>query len=111
MDAAARKEAIRAFKEKKAHRGVFAVRCIATGRVWVGPSMNLDASATGQAFFVRQGNHPNRELQQEFDQAGADAFRFEALEALPDDVPLLELNDVLKARTQFWRASLNARPV
>ena len=42
-----RKEVVRKFKERKPLLGVFAVRCTATGLVWVGASRNLDATRNG----------------------------------------------------------------
>ncbi len=39
-----RKAAIRAFKERKTPRGIFAVRCSVTGGVWVDSAMDLDAA-------------------------------------------------------------------
>jgi len=44
---AERKEAIRKFKEIKLLRGTFAVKCTATGRIWVDSSRNLDATRNG----------------------------------------------------------------
>ena len=54
---AARKEAIQKFKERKTALGVFAVRCTATGRVWVDSSRNLDAAKNGTWFGLRNGSH------------------------------------------------------
>jgi hypothetical protein len=63
---AARKEAIRMFKEQKPLRGAFAVRCTATGRVWAGSSGNLDAARNRFWFCLRNGSHPDKALQNEW---------------------------------------------
>ena len=63
MSTAARKEAIRRFKEQTPGRGVFAVRCTASGRTWVGHSQNLGASHNGIWFALQQHAHRDRALQ------------------------------------------------
>jgi hypothetical protein len=61
---AERKEATRKFKERKARVGVFAVRCVATARTWVGSARNLDATKNRFWFCLRNGDHPDKLLQQ-----------------------------------------------
>jgi hypothetical protein len=39
-----RKDAIKEYKARAPNRGVFAIRCLASGGAWVGASLNLDAS-------------------------------------------------------------------
>ena len=60
-----RKEVVRKFKERKPLLGVFAVRCTATGRVWVGASRNLDATRNGSWFCLRNGSYHDKALQEE----------------------------------------------
>ena len=52
-----RKEAVRQYKEKKPSIGIYAVRCTATGRVWVGSSLNLEATKNRCWFSLRGGMH------------------------------------------------------
>ncbi len=104
-----RKEAVNAFKMRKTPRGVFAVRCAATGQAWVNSSMNLDAARNGIWFFLRNGYHQNKELQAEWNARGAEAFQFEVLEKLDDDVSPLALSDLLKEKKRHWTAQLGAR--
>ena len=106
-----RKQAIREFKERKVSRGIFAVRCIATGTVWVDSSPNLGAAENSLWFCLRIGSHINKGLQAECDTHGKEAFRFEVLETLDDDVSALALGDLLKERRRHWLAELGARPV
>jgi hypothetical protein len=60
-----KKEAIRKFKEHKPLLGVYAVRCMASGRVWVGTSRNLDATRNGIWFSLRNGGYIDKALQRE----------------------------------------------
>ncbi len=104
-----RREVIRNFKEFKPLRGAFAVRCTATGRIWVGASPNLGAVKNRSWFSLRHGSHPNKTLQEEWRAEGESAFRFEILEKLDDDVSPLEIGDLLKEKTHHWVAELDAQ--
>jgi hypothetical protein len=97
-----RKEAIDEYKARKPHRGIFAVRCEASGRVWVGAAPNLEAAKNGAWFTLRIGSHRDAALQAEWRAHGEDAFRFEVLEELDDDVPAMLLRDVLKEKKASW---------
>jgi len=97
-----RKEIIKEFKERKVPRGVFAVRCTATGRAWVDSSMNLEASRNRAWFSLRLGSHDNKRLQAEWNARGEEEFEYVVLETLKDDVPALELRDVLKDKKKHW---------
>ena len=97
-----RKEAIREYKERKTERGICAIRCTATGSVWVESSLNLGASRNGTFFALRAGLHRDKTLQAEFNAHGEAAFAFDILEVLPEDVDALNLRDVLKQRRLHW---------
>jgi hypothetical protein len=104
-----RKEAIRAFKERKAARGIFALRCMATGQVWVESSLNLEAAQNGLFHFLRNGYHSDAALQAEWNAHGPEAFQYEVLEKLADDVLTIEARDQLKEKKLRWAAQCDAR--
>jgi hypothetical protein len=104
-----RKEAIRKFKERKPSVGTYAVRCVATGRAWVGTSRNLEATKNGGWFCLRSGSHQDKSLQQQWDVHGETAFQYEILDRVDEDVHPLELNDLLKLKRNDWAARLNAQ--
>src|SRR6266852_6304555 len=99
----ARKEAIKEYKARKPKRGVFAVRCT-TGQVWVGSTPNLDAAQNSLWFCLRQGLHHSKALQAEWNTHDKDAFQYESLEKLDDDVSPIALNDLLKEKKRHWVA-------
>jgi hypothetical protein len=104
-----RKEAIQEYKNRKAARGVFAMRCTATGHVWVDSSPNLDAARNGLWFFLRNGYHHDQALQAEWNTHGEQAFQYEILEKLDDDLSPLGVKDLLKEKKRRWAAQLGAR--
>ncbi len=105
---AVRKEAIRKFKELKTPRGAYAVRCTATGGVWVGASRNLDAAKNGAWFALRIGSHMSKTLQAEWNAHGEPAFEYEILEKLDDDVSPMAIDDLLKEKRAHWVEQLGA---
>jgi hypothetical protein len=106
-----RKAAISAYKEIKTASGVYAVTCSATGETWVGSSRHLDTQQNGLWFQLRLGSARNPQLQAAWNQHGADAFSFEALERLPDDLSDMARKDELKRREAAWREQLDARAI
>lgn len=108
MDGAARKAAIDAYKERKTAAGVFAVRCMASGEVWVGESTHLDTQQNGLWFSLRHGSNRNPAMRAAWKVHGEAAFVFEALERLSEDVPAYLRRSRLKERGDAWRAKLAA---
>ncbi len=104
-----RKEASRKFKERKPSRGVFAVRCTATGQVWVGSFANLEAMRNRLWFSLGLGAHRDPALQAEWNAHGEAAFQYEILEKFDDDLCAIEVNDRLKQRKRHWAGRLGAR--
>ena len=107
MKPAQRKEMVREYKERKVRQGVFTVRCLPDGALWIGTSRDLDAQQNGIWFQLRIGNHMNRGLQQAWNRHGADAFRFELLEIVEDDNAEM-VGLLLKEREQRWREQTGA---
>jgi hypothetical protein len=103
-----RKAAIREFKERKTARGTFAVRCLATAEVWVGSARNLDAVKNRIWFGLRLGNHSEKSLQERWNLHGEQAFEYEVLEKLDDDVSPLAEADALKEKKGQWMEKLAA---
>jgi hypothetical protein len=110
MDKTRRKEIARNYKERTPLQGVFAVRCGADGRVWVSASSHLDTRKSSLWFQLRQGGLPNAELQAAWNAHGETAFKFEVLEEVTDENPLL-IASLLKEREKHWRAKLGADKV
>lgn len=107
-----RKALIAAYKERKTAAGIYAVRCEASGRVWVGRTPNLDTVGNRLRFSLRSGTHPNRALQAAWSARGDDGFSIEPLERLEaDDEPAFARDRLLKDRLAHWRSRLDAPAV
>jgi hypothetical protein len=103
-----RKAARQQYKTRISARGVFAVRCVSTGHVWVGASPNLEAARNQIWFMLRHGLHRDQPLQGEWNVCGETTFQFEILETLEPDVAALLLRDLLNNRKNHWAMELGA---
>lgn len=112
VESSRRRDLARAYKERKQPRGVFAVVCDATGERWMSATHNLDKQQNMTWFTLRTGSHPNKALQAAWTAHGEAAFRYEVVDALPDDLTDADLIKAeLKALEALWRAETGARAV
>jgi hypothetical protein len=108
MDAVRRKQAIAAYKKREPAVGIFAVRCLVSGEIWTGQTLNLESIRNRIWFVLRLGGHPNGDLQRAWSAHGEDSFTFEELERLSNDDPPYIRDAILKERDQHWRQRLRA---
>ncbi len=107
MEKARKKEIARTYAERKRVQGVFAVRCAASGEVWISSSRNLDTQKNSVWFALRMGGHPNGAVQVAWNTHGEAAFTYEIVEELSDeDLTPMGFRDLLKARERDWREVL-----
>lgn len=109
MDKATRRAAVAAYKERKIVAALFALRCDATGQLWVGSSRNMEASRNRHLFALRMGGHPNPAVAAALKAHGLSAFAFEPLETYEEqDEDAYLQQKRLKARADHWRETLGA---
>ena len=72
--------------------------------------MDLDAAENRTFFLIRSGDaQMDKSVKIEFTTHGREAFTFEILEKLDDDLLPMEVRDQLKARKLHWKAQLNSK--
>lgn len=71
------------YKEMKTEGGVYQIRNTRNQKVFVTATPNLK-TINGRRFMLREGSHNNRQLQEEWNRYGEDAFVFEVLEVLEE---------------------------
>ena len=64
-------------------RGVYGIRRVDTGRIYIGSSVYIPRRWTQHRKQLRAGKHSNRALQSDWNVLGEDAFAFELVEHLP----------------------------
>ncbi|MCU0373252.1 MAG: GIY-YIG nuclease family protein [Ignavibacteria bacterium] len=81
-----KKEMRQEYKQRKFRMGVFQIRNLSNGKVFISGSVNLDAIWNRHKFQLEMGSHPNRDLQTDWNSSGADNFVFEILDEIkPSD--------------------------
>jgi hypothetical protein len=108
MEKQFRRQAVRDFKERSVARGIYAVRCAATGEVWVGASRNLGQQQNSIWFGLRNGGYINGAVQAAWRTHGEAAFSFETLEEIDAELGPVGQADALKSRLAKWQAELGA---
>ncbi|MGB3810377.1 MAG: GIY-YIG nuclease family protein [Parvibaculum sp.] len=109
MDKDRKRQIARNYKERKASPGVYAIRCTATGDIWIAPSRNLDSQQNGIWFTLRLGTHPNKALQAVWNAHGEASFAYEVVEQIEnEDLTPYLLDALLKERIAHWRTELGA---
>jgi hypothetical protein len=104
-----RKERIREYKQTPRPAGIFRVRNTTTGRSLVGSSVNIPGTLNRHRFQLEHGSHPDRELQQDWNALGPEAFAFEALDRLePRDDPAYDPSEDLRVLKEMWLEKLTA---
>ena len=78
-----KKELKQQYKEIKTEGGVYQIRNKENQKIYVDSLPNLK-SMNGRLMMLRAGRHKNRELQEDFNKYGEEAFVFEVLEVLEE---------------------------
>jgi len=107
----ARRAATAAYKKRKVEAGIYAVRCEASGEVWVGAWADLATVQNRIWFALRQGAHPRRDVLDAWRRHGESRFSFEILETLEEEASPYVRAVQLKDRAQHWREKLAAKPI
>ena len=77
-----RRELLDAYKQNPPAMGIFQIRHLPSGRIFVVPARNLRGIMNSHRFQLRFGSHPNTQLQADWSASGPEAFAFEALDEM-----------------------------
>lgn len=94
-----KKEIKREYKQRAPDMGIFQIRNLENGRVYIGRAMDLNGKLNSEKFQLKNDMHMNRELQGDFNELGENGFSFEILDRLraresPDHDPGRELKEL-----------------
>lgn len=104
-----RKSLIRDYKQNPRPAGLFVVRNNVNDRWFIGSSSDLPGSLNRHRFQLEMGSHPDKELQHDWNESGADAFTIEVLDRL--DIPegqIAAAAEDLEALQLLWLEKLDA---
>jgi len=108
MDSAQKKDLREQYRQMKPAMGVFAVRNIRSNRCFLEASADIPSMFNRIRFQLDMGMHPNRALQQDWKEQGADAFTFETIDRLEysNDAAKTDYREDLKTLKSLWRDRL-----
>ena len=102
-----RKALIREYKQTPTPMGIIQIRNTANGKIFLLAAKNIPGIINSQQFSLKNGSHPNSELQADYNSLGPGGFAFEVLDRLePKEGTEYDYNADLKALEQMWLEKL-----
>jgi group I intron endonuclease len=97
------KELKEEYKQKKPKMGVFQIKNIVNGKVFIGSSTDLQAIWHRQNLQLNIGMHPNSNLQKDWKEHGAENFIYEIIEEIKqsEDKPV-DYNKEIKTLEEMY---------
>jgi len=99
-----RKEMIKEYKQTLQPMGIYQIKNLSNGKVFIESSKNLNGSLNSGKFQLDVGSHRNRVLQEDYSKFGEDQFSFEILDRLEPkkDDPTYNYTDDLETLKGMW---------
>jgi len=95
------------YKQTPPDMGVYQVKNLASGRIYIGRAMDLKGKLNSERFQLKNDLHMNKELQKDFNELGADHFSFEALDRLAvKEDPGYDCSVDLRTLEEMWLEKL-----
>jgi hypothetical protein len=102
-----KKEIRERYKRTPPDMGVYLVKNLANGKIYIGRAMDLQGKLNSERFQLRNDLHRNKELQQDFNTLGMDHFAFEVLDRLAvKEAPGYDYSDDLRTLEALWLEKL-----
>lgn len=103
MDKLSRKELIKNYKEIAPRMGVFCIKNLSNGKVFLASSKNLHGIIDSHKIRLNNNMYFNTELQNDWNALGEKSFKMEILEELKSETKTLkELEDDLEIIEAIW---------
>ncbi len=102
-----KKEKIRQYKQTVQPMGVYQIKNLKNGKLFVGSSTDLRGKINRDKFQLKSGLHMNRQLQEDFRENGEDGFSFDILDYLkPKEDLSFDYKEELKLLEEMWLEKL-----
>ena len=98
-----KKELKKQYKQNIQLMGVFQVKNLINGKIFIDSGLNLQGKMNGCRFQLSLGSHMNRVLQEDFNKNGINNFSFEVIDylKLKEDIKT-NYTDDLKMLEEIW---------
>ena len=98
-----KKEIRNRYKQKPMDMGIYQVKNLASGKIYVGRAMDLNGKLNSEKFQLKNKMHMNRELQKDFNDLGEEKFSFEVLDRVQQkEGPDHDHGQELKELEEIW---------
>jgi group I intron endonuclease len=98
-----RKELKKQYQQTLQPMGVYQIRNRRNGKIYIGCSKNLPGKLNSHKFQLKNGLHPNKQMQKEFNEIGEEGFSFDILDHLnPREDLNRDYTEELKALEEMW---------
>lgn len=105
-----KKKLIKQYKETLQPMGVYQIKNLVNGKIFIGSSKNLPGKINGQKFQLNLGSHPHEELQKDYNEAGEANFLFEILDYLePKEDKNYDYTEDLEILKEMWMEKLDTK--
>jgi hypothetical protein len=102
-----KKEATQEYKRTIQPMGIYQIKNLTNGKIYIDSSKNLNGSKNSTKFQLNLGTHPNHILQDEYKQFGENQFVFEILDQLkPKDDLTYDYSEDLETLLKMWLEKL-----
>jgi hypothetical protein len=102
-----KREIKKIYKQKSPDMGLYQIRNLASGKIYVGRATDLNGKLNSERFQLKNKMHMNRDLQQDFNELGKEQFAFEVLDRLqPKESPGHDPGQELKELEDMWLEKL-----
>lgn len=112
MDIKRKRQLLEEYKNRRPEMGVISYRCIVTNESFLGISKDIKADFNSIRYKLATNWHPNKQLQELWNQYGESGFELSVLKDLKYEDPKADYTDELEAlREQFLTQDKQARRI
>lgn len=102
-----RREIIKQYKQTVQPMGIYQIKNLRNGRIFIGSAKNLQGKLNSHKFQLKNGLHRNKEMQKEYDEVGEEGFSFKILDSLkPKEDLNYDYTEELKLLEEMWLEKL-----
>ena len=102
-----KKELKKQYKQNILPMGIFQIKNLINGKIFIGSSKNLKGKLNSIKFQLEMGSYINKELQKDFSEYGEKNFLFETVDLLePEEDPGDDYTEDLNTLEEMWLEKL-----
>lgn len=102
-----KKELVKQYKQTVQPMGIFQIRNLVNGKIYLASSKNLRGMANRFEFNLDIGAHVSKKLREDYEKFGRENFVFEIIDQLePKEDPKYDYSDDLNVLEEMWLEKL-----